>query len=442
MPDDNGIRWTDPTGVSSRPAEPLAAEPLAVAELPVPPSARPPKPPPIDLEPAPTTGARIVRTIGSGLEWLFGAATLIAGLALIASAPVMQFLTLGYMLEASARVARSGRLTDALIGVRKAARIGGLVAGAWLMYLPVRGLNDAWFAAQLIDPESGVTAAWRTAQIVFTGLMVVHILLAWYSGGRLRDYLWPFAAPWHLFRSLFFGKPWASWFPPARIAIDIQRGGVWQRTRDAVWDFAASLRLPHYFWLGLQGFVGALLWLALPALLMAASAGLPPGPGGLCALLGMAALTLVILYVPFLQTHLAIEGRFSAIFERRRVRELFVRAPLAFWIALTATLVLALPLFLAIIEYAPREILLIPSLLFVLLVFPARVLLGWAVGRARRRPEPASWLVCWPFRLASVAIAGAYVGILYLTQFLAWNGAGSLFEQHAFLTPPLLRLFQ
>ena len=56
------------------------------------------------------------------------------------SRPLAQFLSLGYLLESSARVARTGRLRDGLIGVRRAARLGGLVAGvcgalvpAWLV---------------------------------------------------------------------------------------------------------------------------------------------------------------------------------------------------------------------------------------------------------------------------------------------------------------------
>src|SRR5262245_23406215 len=62
--------------------------------------------------------ARVVRAIGSVLEWLFGAAVLMVGLAVLAALPVLQFLSLGYLLEAGARVARSGRLRDGFIGVR------------------------------------------------------------------------------------------------------------------------------------------------------------------------------------------------------------------------------------------------------------------------------------------------------------------------------------
>src|SRR4051812_29650427 len=81
---------------------------------------------------------RALGAIVSGWEWLLGAASLLFGLSILAAFPVVQFLSLGYLLEASARVARTGRLRDGWIGVRRAGRVGVVVAGAWLCLLPVR----------------------------------------------------------------------------------------------------------------------------------------------------------------------------------------------------------------------------------------------------------------------------------------------------------------
>ncbi len=55
---------------------------------------------------------------------------------MLAALPLVQFLSLGYLLESSARVARTGRIRDGLIGVRLAARFGGLAAGIWLSLVP------------------------------------------------------------------------------------------------------------------------------------------------------------------------------------------------------------------------------------------------------------------------------------------------------------------
>src|SRR5262245_24996389 len=75
---------------------------------------------------------RVFAWIFSVLEWLLGAAVLTVALAVLAALPVLQFLSLGYLLEASARVARTGKLTEGFIGVRLAARLGGAIAACWL----------------------------------------------------------------------------------------------------------------------------------------------------------------------------------------------------------------------------------------------------------------------------------------------------------------------
>src|SRR4051794_16761158 len=111
-----------------------------------------PSPPLVDgsatvLEPAAPGGrrwiARCVGAIASASEWAFGALALGLGLALLAATPLAQFLSLGYLLEAEGRVARGGRLRDGLVGVRRAARVGSMVLGAWLWLLP-RGWSRRW----------------------------------------------------------------------------------------------------------------------------------------------------------------------------------------------------------------------------------------------------------------------------------------------------------
>ena len=53
---------------------------------------------------------------------------------------------------------------------------------------------------------------------------------------------------------------------------------MYVEARDAVWDFVIRLRVPHYFWLGLRGFIGALLWLVIPTALL--SVGTAQNNGG------------------------------------------------------------------------------------------------------------------------------------------------------------------
>ena len=98
---------------------------------------------------------RVACGFASLVEWLFGLLSLVLLLSTLAALPVVRLLTLGYFLESAASVARSGRLRDGFVGVRKAARVGGVAAGMWVSLLP------AWFAglyarsAALINPGGG-----------------------------------------------------------------------------------------------------------------------------------------------------------------------------------------------------------------------------------------------------------------------------------------------
>jgi hypothetical protein len=351
---------------------------------------------------------------GRSLEALFGIATLIVGLAVLATYPLLQFLSLGYLLEVSGRVARTGRLRDGFIGLRRAARVGGLAIGLTVLALPLMFIGSMTESARLIDPDSPAAKRWQLALLICTALAILHALGACLRGGRLRSFLIP--RPILLVKQLF-----------AR--------GAYARIRDGLWDFVVSLRLPYYFWLGLRGFLGAMLWLALPVSLLAVASRLPSGAGVIVGLLGAILLALVIVRLPLMQARFARENRFAALLEFREARRAFARAPIAYWIALVFTLALAVPLYLLKIEIIPREAAWLPSLLFVMSIFPARLLVGWACGRAYRRETSRHWVFRWSSRLAMLPVAAVYVLIVYFTQYLSWYGVWSLYEQHAFLVP-------
>lgn len=356
-------------------------------------------------------GWRVLGWIGAAWEWGFGTAVLIVALAVLAAIPVLQFLSFGYLLEVSGRIGRSGRLRDGFIGYKQAARIGSILLGAGLIVLPLQLVSSLWLSAELIDPGGGTARGWRIALVVLTILAGIHIALACACGGKLRHFLFPFANPFLL-------------------AFRIARGGYFTQTRDAVWDFAASLRLHYYFWLGLRGFVGSFLWLALPVTLLAVGRKAP-----LIGVLGWLMLLIVLLYVPFLQVHFAAENRFRALFDIGGVRRRFRRAPWAFAFAFLITLSFALPLYLLKIEMIPREAAWLPNLVFIVFIFPARLLTGWSYGRAQHRTTARHWFFRATGRVMMLAFSALYGVIVYFTQFVAWGGIWSLYEQHAFLLP-------
>jgi hypothetical protein len=384
--------------------------------------------PPMEESAAPAAGAAaasrlrsVALVLGSGLDWAFGLISLIVGLALMSIVPFLNFLSLGYLIHASGRVAATGRLRSGFVGIRKASILGSFFLGAWLVSLPVRIVSSLWKDAELIAPGSPTAQAWRIGLLVLASLTVLHFVWACLRGGRLRHFLWP---------------------APVRFIKWLATPDKFGTMRNAVVDYVVSLRLPYFFWLGARGFLGAVLWLVMPVGLLILAAQVAPDKGGaLLSLIGGLLLMLVVMHLPFLQTHFALENRFRALFEVHAVRRMFRRAPIAFWLSLFITLLFALPLYLLKIELPPREIAWLPSLLFVVFIFPARLITGWAVSRANRRDEARHWFFRWTSRVALVPVVAFYVFFVYLTQYLSWNGAWSLLEQHAFMVPaPLMNL--
>lgn len=363
---------------------------------------------------APKARFRPVRSLFSGVEWLFGLACVLVGLAFLSAVPILQFLCLGYLLEAGARVAKSGRVRDGFIGVRTAARIGGMVLGCWLFLLPVRFVSDLAYSATIIDPTGHAAQVWRRRLFVLMVFTLIHLIAACARGGKLRYFLWPLNFVWLIRRLL--------------------RGGYYAEARDAVWQQVVDFRLRHYFTLGVRGFVAAVAWLVVPVSLIALGrAGTPLAT--LLGFVGALLLAIVLLYLPFLQLRVAIENRLSAAWDVGSVRRAYQRAPWAFVASLIATLLFALPLYLLKIEVVPREAAWLPGVVFMLFIFPARLLTGWAMGRAARRETRRHFVFRWTGRLPMLPVAALYVLIVFFSQYTSWNGVWSLYEQHAFLVP-------
>ncbi len=364
---------------------------------------------------------RIVRRVSGGIMsvagWLFGLMSLVLGLSMLAALPVLQFLSLGYLLETSARVARTGRMRDGLIGVRLAAQVGGMAAAIWLSLVPAWLVGSYAQSAELIDPGGPIARVWRIGLVLLTILTLTHIVLCCIRGGRFRYFLWPFGNPFWLARRL-------------------REGGLYAEARDRLWSFVASLRVPYYFRLGLVGFLGTMVWLVVPAILIGAT-----GRFTLQGPLGALMLAVIVPFLPFLQVRYAVEGHISALFSRRAVRERFRRAPWAFAFSLMILLVASIPLYLLKIEMVPREAAWLPSLIFVIFLAPARLLTGWAYARSGRRDNPSHWIFRLLGRIAIIPAAALYVLVVFLGQYTSWGGVASLYDQHAFLIPvPFLNM--
>jgi hypothetical protein len=343
--------------------------------------------------------------------WVFlvGGFGLLSALSIVAAIPVLQFATLGWLLEAEGRLARGEGWRSLLPGLRKAVPWGAGLLGCGLLAIPLLVLRSYTLDAQILDPASSTAITLARVTLgygVFAGL---YGLLALAAG---RGKLWNFVRPFHnmavLLRAL------------ADPEVSLRRELV---------GYVTSLRPAHYLKLGLMGFLVAAAWLGPPTLLLAANKRFP----GL-ALLGALGLILVLRPALVAQARVAQEGRLGAGFELWAIRANIRRAPFSTALALVLTLGLALPLYLLKIELLPRDALWLPAGFFLLALWPGRVAAGWAQSRASQ--EGVSH---WILRLVGLGIAlpsaGTYVFFVFFNQFFGWRGAGALFAHHAYLLP-------
>jgi len=375
-----------------------------------------PAPPSTEAQPKkPGLIRQILQRIYAVWEWCFGVVSIVFILAFLATFPLINLMSLGYLLEVSGRIARTGKFSQGFVGIRTASRLGGMLLGTWLLFLPIRALSDAWQNARIIDPTSPQTQTLWAVTVMATILMSMHVAWACYRGGGFFQFVWP--EPFKFFRT-------------------IVHGGMYAEAREKTLELIRAIRPWYYFSLGFRGFVGTLAWLALPVVWMIAVRQIPnPGGAFVLSLPGMLAFSVVLTYLPFLQAHFAAENRISAFLELGTIRRRFRQAPLAWWLALVFTLLMAIPLYLLKIELIDREIAWLPSLFFVMFMFPARLVSGWAFARSQKRDQPVHLTLRWLSRFAAVPVVISYVFFMYLSLYISWRGAASLFEQHAFLVP-------
>lgn len=344
-----------------------------------------------------------------------GLAAVVLLLSALAAVPLLNVLALGYLLDAEGRVARTGKLRHAVPLLGWAPRLGSIALGLAVWLWPLSLLAAYAADARLIDPASPVTRGLNRALSITAVLIGVQLCLALARGGSPGCFFRPLKNVLWLVRQL-------------------RSGGYGERAGATVREFVGGLRLAYHFGLGLRGLVGAMAWLVVPTALFAAADKTEGGPF-LLTLLGAVLLMLVFGWLPFLQARFAAENRLRAMFEWRATRRLFAQAPLAWLTALAGVYALALPLYLSKIVLPPRDALLLLTPLFIISIYPARVLTGWAYHRATSRPRRAWFGGRWLCRLLLVPLLAGAVFLLFFTQFIGEHGKRVLFEHHAFLLP-------
>lgn len=345
----------------------------------------------------------------------FGIVSLVLLLAVIAAIPIVNFLALGYLLEVEARVARTGRLRDAFLLLDVAPRIGSIALGIWLWLLPLRAIGLSRGDAYFIEPGGASEQAMSFLAPIVALLVATHICLALARGGSLSCFFRPIKN--------------IRWF------IERLRNSDYMTHATAgVQDFLRRLRLKHHFLLGVKGFAGAFVWLLIPTALF--SAANPEAPATVfLSIIGGIMLMFVLSWLPFMQARFAVVGRWRAMFDLGTIRRLYGYAPLA-WLSTIAVLyTLSLPLNLPKVYLLPQDAMWTITLIFVVTIYPAKVMTGWALHRAVACKEPPWFGWRWLSRWVMVPLLGLYVFLSFFTPYISEHGKSALFENHALLLP-------
>ncbi|MEZ6059838.1 MAG: hypothetical protein R3C19_05705 [Planctomycetaceae bacterium] len=374
----------------------------------------------LPIGPGPFPGIRRpLRSLVWLIQVIVGLVFLVGLLAVLAAIPGLSLLTLGYLLTAEARVGRTGQLRTGFPLLAVSARIGMILLAVTIFLIPVQILAVQSAARGIIVDGSPLSPG-RLLTITRTlqTILFFHLLLAIANGGSFSCFFRPIRNLKRLVRGLRNGDYAASVNVWTNRLLDIFQ--PWETIKTAV-----------------RGAVGAFLWLVIPTALLATSTTPQqnPGPALLATLIGGILLIPVAAWLPLLQAHQAVTGRFSAIFDVRAARQVINRVPLRWLIATTLLYALALPLYFTKIRLPANDAMWLVTPLFVLLTYPTRILMGWVYGTGKRKSGNAWFGIRWTAKLVMIPLLAIYAAMLFATPLISEVGRAAIFENHAFLLP-------
>ena len=358
------------------------------------------------------------------LSWLFhvflGIGFLLPLLAGLAAIPGLSLLALGVMLAAQAQVAQSGRLRDGFPLLPVSTRIGTIGFMIGLFLVPIVMASSVAGGQQVVAQLSGVSQnGFRALTKVLQVIIFAHLLLAIANGGSFTCFLRPIRNIRQLLKRI--------------------RSNDFAPTVNLWTERLATISQPwHHFLLAVKAVVGALCWLTIPTVLLGMSSTSPhenPGLPGFLSFVGGALMIPVAAWLPLLQVHQATTGRFKAIFEVRVVREIICRVPIRWAIATVLLYALAVPLYLSKVVLPPADAYWLFTPLFILVIYPTRLLIGWVYGTGIHREHRAPRLIRWPTKVFMLPLLGLYSLILFAVPLISEAGPKAMFENHAFLLP-------
>lgn len=358
------------------------------------------------------------------LWWLFrvliGLGFLIPLLALFAALPGLNIISLGMLLDAEAQVGKTGRFRDGFPLLPLSTRVGTIGLMVMIFLSPIILLSTLADSQNIIRQISGLTPGrLRTVTSIVQVLTFVHLSLAIANGGSF----WRFFRPISNIRRLISGL----------------QSGTFVRGVNCWSDRILALFKPmEHLKMAVYAGIGAICWLAIPTLLLGTASTRPyQEPGGAVAvsLIGGALLIPVAAWLPLLQCHQAATGRFKAIFEIGTARRIISRAPIRWAISTILLYGLAVPLYLSKIVVPPADAFWLFTPLFIIIIYPTRLLMGWVYGTGMKATSKSSLLIRWPTKVFMIPMLGLYSLILFAVPLISESGPRAMFENHAFLLP-------
>ena len=364
-------------------------------------------------------GLRLARRGIRGVFWGIGVGcsllSLGALLAGVAAIPVLNLWALGALLDAEGAVARCGRLRAGFPLRRAAARLGGMAVGLALFLVPLQVLAGFAADAAIVDADGLVARRLARATWVAAAVVFVHLLLALFQGGRLRDFFRPLNNLRGLVRAFRSRGGLAKAVAPLEQLIrDLRPWSSWQT--------------------GLVGAGGAFAWTLVPTTLYAAADSVR-GPAIVVTIVGGICLAVVLSWLPILQAGYARDRSWRRFGSLREARELFARCPMLWTLVFLLGYGGSLVLYLFKIITPPRDALWLMTPFFVLVIYPVRLFAGWVYARASRQ-ERLPWMA-WRYGWSGACVVATvfYVVLLFFTRDIGAYGKLVLYQQPFLLVP-------
>lgn len=408
---------------------------------------------------------RPFRSLWWALQVVIGIGFLVPLLAGLAALPGLNLISLGMLLNAERQVGNSGRLRDGFPLLPISARLGTIGIMIGLGLIPIFMLASLEQSYAIIrELSQRPQAAIGTMKIVVQIAIFVFLLLAVGNGGSVKSFFWPVRSGSRRLVKVFTTL---SFVGPVLLAILSGQGGVvvfilpllmlgaavqnaieirqaikhglyWNSIDHYATEIFDVLQPWEHLKIAFKGAVGALCWLVIPTLLLGVASSRPYQDQGLPALasfLGGALLIPVAAWLPLLQCHQATTGRFASIFEVKIARDIIRRVPIRWAVATFLLYALAVPLYLSKVVVPPADAYWLFTPLFIIVIYPTRLLIGWVYGIGIQQRHRRSRLVRWPAKVFMIPLLGLYSLILFAVPLISEKGPRAMIENHAFLLP-------